>query len=282
MKILLVGGNSSLAAVLSNSLLCFAEVITAGRSNCDIELDMSWGVQEFDLPNGLDCVVNLSAHFGGPDFDSILGAEEVNAIGSLKLADASMRAGGTHFVQISSIFAELANESPLHNAYSLSKRHAEELLRLYGENSGIAILILRPSRIFGEGETFRRHQPFLYALLDQAQDNQDIILNGSNDALRNFIHVQDVAEIVSRAIRLRLEGIFQCASTSNLRISEIAQAAIAACESTSKVSFNNSSSDIPDNFLEVDNNLFRLVQYFPEVSLEEGLSREVRRRRELS
>ena len=141
---------------------------------------------------------------------------------------------------------------------------------------------MRPSRIFGEGETFRRHQPFLYALLDQAQDNQDIILNGSNDALRNFIHVQDVAEIVSRAIRLRLEGIFQCASTSNLRISEIAQAAIAACESTSKVSFNNSSSDIPDNFLEVDDNLFQLVQYFPEVSLEEGLSREVRRRRELS
>ena len=279
MKILLVGGNSSIASVLSTALSFHAEVITAGRSNCDLQLDMSWEVEKFVLPDGLDCVVNLSAHFGGTDFDSILAAEVVNAIGSLKLAGASKKAGVTQFVQISTMFAELDSLSPLYNAYSLSKRHAEDLLNFYCKNSGMSMLILRPSRIFGEGEVFRRHQPFLYALLDQAQINQTIILNGTNDALRNFIHVQDVAEVISRAIQLRLEGVFQCAAISNMRISEIAEAAIFACGSSSKVFFDDTESDIPNNHLEIEDKLYRLVKYFPQISLEEGLSRELLRRR---
>ena len=278
MKVLLIGGSSSLAGVFVPALSPFADVLTAGRSNCDLELDLRWDPKHFKIPSGIECVVNLAANFGGHDFESMLSAEETNAVGVLKLADACRKAGVNHFIQISSIFAELNENSQLFNSYALSKRHAEELLILYRQNTGYPTLVLRPSRIYGEGETFRRHQPFLYALLDKAQANQNIVLNGNNDAIRNFIYCRDVAEIVLRAIQVRLEGVFQCAATTNLRMSQIAAAAIAACGSSSKILFNREEVDIPDNPLEVNDELFHLLAYFPQVSLEDGLAREVARR----
>ena len=280
MRVLLVGGTSSLVEVLSSVLLPHAEVLTAGRNNCDLKLDLRLGAEHFHIPKGLDCVVNLAAHFGGDDFESILGAEEVNAVGTLKLANACREAGAGHFIQISSIFAELNENSRLFSSYALSKRHAEELLSLYCQNTGFPTLILRPSRIYGEGEIFRRHQPFLYALLDQAETNQIIVLNGNNDAVRNFIHCKDVAQVVLRAIQFRLEGVFQCAATTNLRMSQIAAAAVTACGSSSEIVFNRAEEDIPDNPLEVDDQLFQHLQFFPQVSLVEGLALEVARRRD--
>jgi nucleoside-diphosphate-sugar epimerase len=280
MKVLLIGGSSSLAGVFIPALSPFADVLTAGRSNCDLELDLRWDVKHFEIPAGIDCVVNLAANFGGHDFESMLSAEETNAVGVLKLADACRKAGVSHFIQISSIFTELNENSQVFNSYALSKRHAEELLSLYRQNTGFPTLVLRPSRIYGEGETFRRHQPFLYALLDKAETNQNIILNGNNDAIRNFIYCKDVAEIVLLAIQARLEGVFQCAAITNLRMSQIAAAAITACGSSSEILFNRLEADIPDNPLEVNDQLFHLLRYFPQVSLVDGLAREVARRRD--
>lgn len=281
MKILLVGGHSSLAQVLRPVLAPYAEVLTAGRRGCDVELELSWSAKRFELPAGLDAVIHLAAHFGGQDFDAILAAEEVNALGTLKLANVCIRAGVGHLVQVSSIFAGLDEDSPFFNSYALSKRHAEELTRLYCRSTGLPLAILRPAQIYGEGESFRRHQPFLYALLDQAQRGEDIVLYGSNDARRNFIHAEDVAEVIARVVRLRIEGRYDCASLSNVSFSEIAAAAVAASGSVSAIHFDAAKPDIPDNAFAADDTLYRLIDYFPRISLEQGLAREAARRRAL-
>lgn len=278
MKILLAGGHSSLALALRPVLACFAEVLTAGRSGCDVELDLAWPAERFELPAGLDAVIHLAAHFGGQDFDAMLAAEEVNALGALKLAHACTRAGVGQLVQVSSIFAGLDADSPFYNSYALSKRHAEELTRLYCRSAGLALAILRPAQLYGEGESFRQHQPFLYALLDRAQGGEEIVLYGSNDARRNFIHVDDVAEVLARVVRQRIEGRYDCANLSNARFSEIAAAAVAAFGSTSAIRFDATKPDIPDNAFAADETLYRLIGYFPRISLAQGLAREAARR----
>lgn len=281
MKILLAGGHSSLAQVLRPVLASFAEVLTAGRSGCDITLDLSWPAERFELPEDVEAVVQLVANFGGRDFASMLAAEEVNALGALKLAHACHRAGVGQLVQISSIFAGLAEDSPFYNSYALSKRHAEELTQMYCRSVGLPLAILRPAQLYGEGEAFRCHQPFLYALLDSAQCGRDIVLFGRNDALRNFIHVADVAEIVARVVQLRIEGRYDCASLTNLRFSEIAAAAVVAFGSASGIRFDADKADIPDNAFDADDALYRRIGYFPQISLVQGLAREAARRRAL-
>jgi hypothetical protein len=71
MKLLLAGGNSTLARALRPVLAPFAEVITAGRSGCDVALDLAWPAERFELPSGLDAVIHLGASFGGQDFEAM-------------------------------------------------------------------------------------------------------------------------------------------------------------------------------------------------------------------
>ena len=104
---------------------------------------------------------------------------------------------------------------------------------------------------------------------------------GSNDALRNFIHVDDVAEVIARVVRKRIEGRYVCASQSNVRFSKIAAAAVAAFGSASSIRFDATRPDIPDNAFAADEALYRLIEYFPRIPLEQGVAREATRRRAL-
>jgi UDP-glucose 4-epimerase len=282
MKILLVGGNSTLALALRPALAAFADVVTAGRSGCDVMLDLAWPVARFELPTGLDTVIHLGASFGGQDVDAMLAAEEVNVQGALKLAHACKRAGVGHLVQISSIFAGLRDDSPFFNVYALSKRQGEELTQLYCRGAGLPLTILRPSQMKGDGESHRKHQPILYSLLDRAQRGEDIVLYGSNDAQRNFIHVDDVAEIIARTVRQRIEGLYTCANPVNVRFSEMAAAAVSAFGSTSTVRFDPSKADIADNAFAADESLYQRIGYFPTLSMSQGMAREAARRRALA
>jgi nucleoside-diphosphate-sugar epimerase len=277
MRVLIVGGTSSLAQALIPLLRDHCEVLTAGRSGCDVELDLC--SLDIQIPSEIDCVVNTAAAFGGKELRDTLQAMEVNVTGLMKLCHASSKANAKHFVHISSIFADLNNDSPFFGAYSLSKRHSEDVAQFCGRELRLPIAVLKPSRIYGVGEQFRRHQPFLYTIMDKAQRNEDIDFLGSNDALRNFIHAQDVANIISAVMTTKLEGVYGCVSPDNVTYSQIAAAAISAFESKSKVRFLRGKPDIPSNGFACDETLFRLVDYFPRISIAQGLQMEAAHRR---
>ncbi|MCK1394727.1 NAD(P)-dependent oxidoreductase [Bradyrhizobium sp. 1] len=280
MRVLIVGGTSSLAQTLIPFLRARCEVLTAGRKGCDVELDLC--SRDIQIPDGIDCVVNMAAAFGGKELPDALQAMDVNVLGLMKLCHASSRAGAKHLVHISSIFADLRNDSPFFGAYALSKRHSEDVAQFYGRELRLPVAVLKPSQIYGVGSGFRRHQPFLYTIMDKAQSHEDIILFGSNDPLRNFIHAEDVAKIISAAVVMKLEGTYHCVNPDNVTYSQIAAAAISAFESESKVAFLKDKPDIPSNGFACDETLFRLLDYFPRISMAQGMQMEAAHRRQPS
>lgn len=279
MRIIIVGGTSSLAQVLKPTLSSFAEVLTAGRNGCDLELDLEWPSEAFNLPPALDVVVNVAAHFGGWGLEGILATESVNALGALKLCHAASKAQARHFIHISSTSAGLDRRSPYYGTYALSKRHGDDLVELHCIGERIPFTILRPSQLYGEVDSFRRHQPFLYGVVDQAMSNKDIVILGGRDALRNYLHAADFCQTVSAVIAQRIEGIFTCTTEKDLRLSEVAHAAIAAADSTSKLSFDTTQADIHDNVFPYDDTLYRLTGRHPEIGIAEGISGLVSSRR---
>ena len=279
MKILLVGGNSSLAIALKPLLAKFAQVVTAGRSGCDMLLELGDPTRDISFPSGFDFVVNTSVHFGGSSVEDFIAAQEVNVLGLLNLCRACTQATITHLVQVSSIFAVLESGSPFYSIYSLSKKHADEVAQLYATRFGLSLLTIRPAQLYGVGEAYRKNQPFLYSIMDKAQENQDIIFYGSNDALRNFIHVEDVAMAITLAIQHKLVGNYDCAYPENFRYSEIASAAISAFSSNSHVSFDHTKPDIPDNAFASDNLLYQAIGYSPRISIIDGMQMEAAHRR---
>ena len=63
MRVLIVGGNSTLAQALIPMLSAFAEVITAGRSGCDVALDLNGDIDAGRMPRDIDVLVNAAASF---------------------------------------------------------------------------------------------------------------------------------------------------------------------------------------------------------------------------
>lgn len=276
MRVLLVGARSTLGRVLHGQLAAFAEVITAGRSDCDLTLDLAGDIA---IPAGLDAVVNCAADFGGSDGAAMLRAEAVNVGGLLKLCMACSAAGASQLLHVSSIFAELAPTSPFFNAYALSKRHGDEAAQLYAATHGLALAIVRPAQIYGVGEAYRRNQPFLYTLIDRAEAGDEIVIYGRNDALRNFIHVDDLARLLALAVQRRLRGLYRCVAPANLRYSQIAQAAIGAFGGTATLRFDATRPDIPDNAFDADSALFDAVGSTPQIAIADGMALEAAHRK---
>ncbi len=276
MKILLVGGNSSLARSLRPLLAEIAEVVTAGRQGCDLTLDLAGDIH---IAPGFDVVVNTAAHLGGNTAASLQAAEQVNVLGLLALCQACSAAGVGHLVQVSSIYATLAPSSPFYNAYALSKKHGDEAALLHTRLQPLPLTILRPSQFYGVGETYRRNQPFLYTLMDRAQAGQDIELWGGHDARRNFIHVQDVADLIARVVRTRTLGVFACSHPQDIRFSQIAQAALDAFGSTGRIRFLHDKPDTPDNLFAYDDALYRALGHYPQITIDRGMQMEAQHRR---
>ncbi|WP_435213927.1 NAD-dependent epimerase/dehydratase family protein [Luminiphilus sp. nBUS_16] len=281
MKVLLVGGSSSLALAVRTALPSSIDVVSGGRHGCDVQLDLMSPAEELLIPS-VDTVINCAANFGGTAAPQMLAAEDVNVLGVLKLAQACFLGGASHFLSVSSIFATLNSGSPFFNVYALSKRHSDELLQLYCRQAGMPLTILRPGQFYGEWDSFRMHQPLIYSFLDKAESGEEIVINGNNDALRNFVYVDDVAQVIVRIIERAVLGTYNCCALRNVRFSQIAERAVEAVGSQSEIRFDRSKPDIPDNGFDADNTLFQAIDFQPKVSLSEGFQKIVARRRLVS
>jgi nucleoside-diphosphate-sugar epimerase len=278
-KILLVGGTSALGATLHPILSQFAAVTTAGRAGCDLRLDLGGPAESIAWADEFDVVIALAAQFGGDTDDAMLEAEDINVLGTLKLCQAAARANAKHFVLISSIFAGLPETSESFGIYALSKRHAEELAYLYCGQHSLPLVILRPSQMYGNSDRFRRHQPFLYAIVDHAERGEDVTIYGSHDPRRNYIHVNDVAAAIARVVERRIEGRYVCQHPTDTTYAQIAYAAFHAFSTSNVVHFLDDRPDIPDNVLALDDALYRKVHWTPEVTIEDGMKELARSRR---
>ena len=189
MKILLVGANSSLACALKLELGEFAKVITAGRNNCDVRLDLAGDIS---VAPGIDAVINTACHFGGKDAASMIAVEQINELDTLSCLDKNQCgppcAGIEHHRRIT-------QTSPFFNTYALSKRHGDKATQLFSGTYKLPLAIVRPFQFYGVVDLYRRSQPFLYTVIDKVQANDDIVIYGSYDAQRNFIPIVDVAKI---------------------------------------------------------------------------------------
>ena len=273
MKILIVGGTSSVGKALSPVLSEFSEIVTAGRNDCDIYLDLGDPIEKMSIPGDIDALIHTAAHFGGKKPHEIIEAENINALGTLKLCELAVKAQVKHFIFISSIFSSLTERSEHYNIYTVSKKHAEELAQFYCSQNSMPLTILKPSQIYGNEEEFGRHQPFFYNIVRKAQNNEDINLYGSHDAMRNFIHIEDLANIIARVVQQKIYGNYLCTQKEDIRYSEIAGAALKAFNSNKKVSFLKDKPDIPDNIFEKDFTLYDKIGFSPRISIAEGMKK---------
>lgn len=278
-RIAIVGGTSALARRLIPLLQAGNEVATLGLGECDVPCDLTGPVDAIRIPEGTEAVVHVAAAFGGSTDDEILQTVETNAVGTLKVCMAAKKAAVRHLVYISSIYAQLDELSPHYGIYSITKRQAEELAADYCRRGSLKFTALRAAPLYGEETAFRRHQPFFYHLADCAERGQDISIYGRHDALRNYIHADDVARIVRGVLEKGCGGLYPCTFPRDVALSEVAAAAQKAFGQGGKVVFLPEKPDIPDNVFGTGTELYDRLGFRPEVDVWEGMRRLARHRK---
>lgn len=270
MNILIVGGTSSVAQSLIPELSKNYHVITAGRKNCDIDLDLK---DTFIFPPNIDTVIHTAAYFKSNNDTEIYESEYINVLGTLKVCQAAYSSGVKHLILISTMYSIVQENSQQYNMYSISKKHAEELTTYYCSKNSIKLTILRPSQLYGIGSNFHMHQPFFYNIIDKVKNNEDVYFYGTKDPIRNYLYVDDLSKIISEVVNQKIEGTFSCCYPNDVTYSQIAKAAIKVFNSKSSIHFLIDKPDIADNIFNKDESLYKIINFFPSIDIENGISK---------
>jgi len=273
MRIALFGSNSSITQDLKKVLANCNEIITLGRSNADVIVDINDIPKNFELPQELDTLVLSATHYGGHAIYDYFDAINVNVIGTLKLLNLAISANVKHFIYISSIYSHFKATDSNSSIYSISKKFSEEVLLKYADGKQIKLTIIRPTQIIGDYDSNKKNQPFLYSFLSNIKNSENIIFHGKHNPKRNFIFIRDLSIILHQVIIRQVTGVFDCAHPTNTSFLEIANYAKNIFKSRSCIFFDESKNDLSDNVLDYNYDLFNLINYIPKTSIFEAIEK---------
>jgi len=242
------------------------------------------------LVRGADAIVHCAAQTSVPRSveDPVYDAEN-NVAGTLNLLEAAKRAEGLRrFIYLSSAavygrpsYIPLDEEHPCRpiSPYGVSKLAGELYARVYFEVYGVPTVCIRPFNVYGRNASGSEGSGVIAAFAERIAKGLPPIIYGSGMQTRDFVHVDDVAEMV--ALALRLEGavgeVFNCGTGRETRIRDLAEKMIALSGLDLKPEYAGArAGDIERSCADV-RKAEKILGFKPKISLEEGLKELVSR-----
>jgi len=155
--------------------------------------------------------------------------------------------------------------------YGLSKLVGEKIISIFCERNRIKYTILRFSNVFGEGEVFQRAIPnFIKASIK----GKDITIFGDGSDIRDYIYVDDAIDAIILAIKKDCEGVYNIATGKGTAIKNLAKKIAKLSGKQINIIFKPKQKT-PSKIIFDITKAERELGYFPKISLEEGLKREI-------
>jgi nucleoside-diphosphate-sugar epimerase len=145
------------------------------------------------------------------------------------------RCGCAHLVYLSSdaVYGDAANPVRETSAcapsslYGLMQLTREQMLADVVQKSKIPYLVLRPTLLYGAGDTHNAYGPNRF--LRTARADGKITLFGNGEEKRDHVHIDDVSRLVGLCLCNRSEGVLNVATGTAHSFYEVAQAVAASC-----------------------------------------------------
>ena len=204
MKILVTGGSGFLGSHVADALSDSGHEVTI-LDICEspyLRQDQKMIIGDILDQECLDKVVknqDVVYHFAGiADIDECavkpVDTAKYNILGTVQLLEACRRAGIKRFVFASSAYVYSDSGS----FYAASKQACESFIENFSELYGLKYTCLRYGSLYGQRADERNS---IYRLIKQAIQNGKIVYRGTGDEVREFIHVQDAAQVSATILR---------------------------------------------------------------------------------
>lgn len=170
-------------------------------------------------------IIHLAGQSSGEiSFEDPVYDLQTNTQSTIMLLDLALRTGCKDFIYASSMSVYGDHTPPLVNEnseakpksfYAIGKLSSEHYMRIYS-TYGIKTTALRFFNVFGEGQNLNNlKQGMASIFLAQALINKHILIKGSKDRFRDFIHVNDVIESVLLSIERSNGQLFEAYNVCN-------------------------------------------------------------------
>jgi UDP-glucuronate decarboxylase len=159
--------------------------------------------------------------------------------------------------------------------YDEGRRFTETMFYTYGEIKGLDFKIARIFRTYGPRMPLFDGQQIPDFVL-QALNNEDVLINGTEDFKTSLVYVTDVVDGIIRLMNYQgIERVMNFGSDVDLKLINVAQKIIDMTESSSKIKFAEqlpflSELGLPDISLAKEK-----LGWLPVVRLEDGLQKTV-------
>jgi UDP-glucose 4-epimerase len=202
MKVLVTGGNGFIGRHVCNALW---------KSACTMTVFDRVGGKSFrdtnhfhgDIKDPEAVLEAVSQHDGVIHLAGLLGTKEtveyplptvqVNILGSLNVFEACKR----HSIPCVDI--TLGNYW-MNNPYSISKSAAERFAFCYNKEHGTKIAVVRGMNVYGPGQKLGPVKKLVPTIIWNALKGDDIFVYGEGNQVADMIFVEDIAEILVRAL----------------------------------------------------------------------------------
>ena len=179
-----------------------------------------------------DGVIHLAAILGTQE--TIQMAEpvvEVNIVGSLNVFDAC------RLDQKKGVYIAVGNHW-MNNPYSITKTAAERFALMYNKESGTRIAVVRGLNAYGPRQKVKPVRKVVPNFVEPALRGEELIVYGSGNQIMDMIYVEDIAEILVRALLMDhgvYDYVIEAGMGRDTTINELAEVVVRTCGSCSEI-----------------------------------------------
>lgn len=298
-NVFIAGHNGLVGRALRKKLDTFNDykIITAERSNLD--LINQFEVNNFLKNNVVDVIIIAAARVGGIYANSNFPAEFIyenimiqsnlihgaykNNIKDLLFLGSSCIYPKENFYPINEEALLTGTLEKTNEPYAIAKIAGIKMCEYYNKQYSTNYKSVMPTNLYGEGDNFDELQghviPSLISKFNRAikQNNSDVIVWGTGKPLREFMHVDDMADACIHILKLSEEyyknySFVNVGTGNEISIKELAALISKISGFKGKIIFDNSKPDGTMRKL-LDVSLLNKLGWKSKISLEAGLIR---------
>lgn len=238
---------------------------------------------------GVDTVVQLIST-SAPSLGNRFITSDImdNVIPHVTAIEAALSSGARRYIFVSSGGAVYGANAPVPtpedaatfplSSHGITKLMIEKYLALFGAQDDLDHVVLRPSNPYGPGQTFRKGQGLIPAVLNRVMRDQPVQVFGDGSAERDYIFIDDVVAAIEAAI-LRPEArqqTFNIGSGTGTSVTGLLDALQAGMGRPIRREYLPArKSDVPRSVLDIAR-ARALLGWAPGIGLAEGIGRTLR------
>ena len=269
------------------------EVELIGRTSKELDLRNQAAVADFIASEKPDVIVDAAARVGGilanNDYPYQFLMENMQIQNNLISASVANSIKKFVFLGSSCIYPKLAPQplkeehlltgslEPTNEWYAIAKISGVKATEAVRKQFGYDYVSLMPTNLYGPFDNFDLQTshvlPAMIRKFHEAKENghTPVVLWGSGSPMREFLHVDDLANAVCFAVQNRLEhNLYNVGSGTDLSIKELAENIQKVVGHQGEIQWDMTKPDgTPRKWM--DSSLLRAIGWTPEIRLEEGI-----------